>query len=215
MSWFTNLFRRVPKPVIPAPAMPTPANIPHTEEYLRLWDTMKVDPGKEGVVRARVQAIAAGRARYEAITRRTAVPWPIIGILHNMECGLDFGCHLHNGDRLTRRTHQVPAGRPVKGSPPFSFEDSAVDALEYDKLTTWNDWSVEGCLYKLEGFNGFGYRKVRNPDGSRGTDNPYLWAFSNHCDEIGKFVADGKFDPDAPTKQVGVALLLKGLWGQL
>jgi len=189
----------------------TPPKNPHAEEYRRLWDTMKTDKGKEAVVAARVAAIAKGRERYEGITAKTGVPWEIIGIIHNMECGLDFGCHLHNGDKLSKRTWQHPAGRPKTGMPPFTFDESAVDALQYDGLTKWVDWSIEGTLYKLEGYNGFGYRNVRNKDGTRGTDNPYLWAFSNHCDEIGKFTADSKFDPDAPTKQIGVALLLRGL----
>lgn len=56
-------------------------------------------------------------------------------------------------------------------------------------------------LYRLEGFNGFGYR-------SRGVATPYLWSFSNHYDR-GKFVADGHWSADARSHQCGSALLLK------
>jgi lysozyme family protein len=64
-------------------------------------------------------------------------------------------------------------------------------------------------LYVLEGYNGFGYR-------SKGIRSPYLWSFSNLY-EKGKYVADHQFDPNAVSKQVGSAVLLKllsegGLW---
>jgi lysozyme family protein len=39
---------------------------------------------------------------------------------------------------------------------------------------------------------------------------PYLWSYSDHYDK-GKFVADGKYNPDAVSKQVGAAILLKEL----
>ena len=48
-----------------------------------------------------------------------------------------------------------------------------------------------------------GYRK-------RSVATPYLWSFTNHYDK-GKFVADGKYDAEAISKQVGAAILLKEL----
>jgi lysozyme family protein len=60
-------------------------------------------------------------------------------------------------------------------------------------------------LYLLEGYNGFGYRR-------RGVPTPYLWSFSNIY-ESGKFVLDGKFDPNAVSKQCGAALMLKAVLG--
>jgi len=59
--------------------------------------------------------------------------------------------------------------------------------------------------FKLEGFNGFGYR-TRHPE----VLIPYLWSFTNHYQK-GKFVADGKFDPNAVSKQCGAAAILKPL----
>ncbi len=40
--------------------------------------------------------------------------------------------------------------------------------------------------------------------------SPYLWSFTNHYTK-GKYVADGKFDPNAPSDQVGAMALLKQL----
>jgi lysozyme family protein len=37
-----------------------------------------------------------------------------------------------------------------------------------------------------------------------------LWSFSNHYTK-GKYVSDGKFDPEAVSQQVGSALVLKRL----
>jgi lysozyme family protein len=131
------------------------------------------------------------------------MPWPFVGILHAMEGGFNFTTHLHNGDPLTRRTVQVPQNRPVSGQPPFTWRDSARDALQmkgYDKVS---DWSVPHMLYLWEKYNGMGYRPRRVP-------SPYLWSFSTVYSS-GKYVADGKFDTGAVSRQCGAALMLKAL----
>ena len=94
------------------------------------------------------------------------------------------------------------AGRPV-GHPPFKWEVSASDALVFDGLSTWTNWSLPGTLFVLERFNGFGYR---GPDIHILT--PYLWSFSNHYTK-GKFVRDNVFSPTAVSKQCGAAVLLR------
>jgi hypothetical protein len=53
----------------------------------------------------------------------------------------------------------------------------------------------------MERYNGFGYRP-------KGIHSPYLWSFSNHYTK-GKFTADGHFDGDAVSKQIGAAVLLR------
>jgi lysozyme family protein len=131
------------------------------------------------------------------------IPWAMIGVIHAMECGFNFACHLHNGDPLTNRTKHVPAGQPQMGTPPFSWENSAVDALTQEGFNTVTDWSIPHMLYLLEKFNGFGYRKMRKP-------TPYLWSFSNLY-EKGKYVADGRFDPQSASKQCGAAIMVKAL----
>jgi lysozyme family protein len=132
------------------------------------------------------------------------VPWFFIGLLHAMECSLSFKKHLHNGDSLDGRTWQVPAGRPKSGDAPFSFEESAVDALEYDKFAGKTDWPLAMMLYRMERYNGMGYRK------KFAIASPYLWSFTNHHVR-GKYVADGKWDPTALSKQIGAAVMLRDL----
>jgi lysozyme family protein len=172
-------------------------------EYDRLWDTCVVRTDKRASAAAIADRIVAHRDRYEAAGSPHGVPWYVVGIIHQLESSGDFTKHLHNGDPLTARTVQVPAGRPRNGHPPFTWEFSAADALTVDGLDTWRDWSVSGTLFVFERFNGFGYR---NPD--HRINSPYLWSFSTHYTK-GKYISDTVYDPNAVSAQCGTAVLLR------
>lgn len=174
------------------------------DEYVTMFESAKISADKTGKVRWYTDKLIEGRAAYEEIMADTKVPWYMVGLIHGMECGFSMQKHLHNGDSLKARTWQVPKGRPKDGSPPFQFVASAVDALSYDKLNDRNDWDLAHILYRLELYNGWGYRK------SRGMATPYLWSFSNHH-QRGKYVQDGKFDPNATSAQCGAAVMLRDL----
>jgi lysozyme family protein len=142
------------------------------------------------------------RPRYESVSNETGVPWFFIGAIHGLEASYNFRAHLHNGDfPLSARTRQVPAGRPIRWSAPYSWEASAKDALTLMGFVGKSDWTLERTLYRLEAYNGFGYRR-------RGVPSPYLWSFSNHY-EAGKFVSDGKWNPAARSQQCGAATTMK------
>jgi lysozyme family protein len=173
------------------------------DEYQRLFDGCIIDPARARAVDALASRIAGASERYDAVGRPLGIPWQLIGIIHCMEASLDFRTHLHNGDPLTARTRQVPKGRPQEGSPPFAWEVSATDALRLANLDRWSDWSVPGILYRLEAYNGFGYR-TRHPE----VLSPYLWSWSNQYTS-GKYVADGTWSPTAVSKQCGAAVLLR------
>jgi lysozyme family protein len=173
-------------------------------EYQNLFDTSIIDLSKYAAVDKCVDRITACRNRYEIVSSLTKVPWFFIGIIHNMECSGNFKTHLHNGDPLTKRTVHVPKDRPRNGEPPFTWEESAADALCMKGLDKWTDWSIPAMLFQFERFNGFGYR-------SRGIYSPYLWSFSNHYKK-GKFTSDGIYDPVAVSKQIGAAVLLRRLY---
>lgn len=170
-------------------------------EYQYLFDYCDIPDEKYNAVDSCVRKIVTAKARYEAVSGETGIPWYFIGIIHIMECSGDFGCHLHNGDPLTARTVHVPKNCPSHGHPPFSWEESAIDALKLKSLDKWTDWSVPGLLFQFERYNGFGYR-------SKGTKSPYLWSFSSHYKK-GKFTADGLFDPNSVSRQIGAAVLLR------
>jgi hypothetical protein len=97
---------------------------------------------------------------------------------------------------------RVPKGRPPTGDPPFTWEESATDALKLKRVHINRDWSIEKIAYVLEGYNGWGYR-LYHPE----VKSPYLWSFSNHYTR-GKYVRDGSWSPTAVSKQVGAMVLL-------
>ena len=173
------------------------------DEYRHLFDTLEVRGARAVEVDRLVDQALELKPRYGNIGAPLGVPWFFIAAVHLRESSFRVDRHLHNGDPLTGRTIQVPAGRPADGEPPYTFEHSASDALTMKKLHTVQDWSLPRLLYQLERYNGFGYR-------TRGLPSPYLWSFSHHYLR-GKFVADSKFDPAAVDKQCGTATLLRRL----
>lgn len=170
------------------------------EEYAALWGNMALQPSWVRAFQRDAQRILRNRERYEKVSAATNVPWFVIGLIHSMESGLDFDTHLHNGDPLTDRTVHVPRGRPLTGKPPFTWEESAIDALQHDDLTGVSNWCVEQIAYMLEAYNGWGYRYKRIP-------TPYLWSGSNNYVR-GKYVRDGQFDPNAVSEQTGAMPIL-------
>lgn len=183
--------------------MPFSFNAQSQSEYQRLFDTCVINPANLPDVNAVIDKIVAAKARYEGVGNKLNIPWYFIGIVHCMEGSLSFNKHLHNGDPLTARTVQVPPGRPKTGTPPFTWEFSAEDSLKMERIDQWTDWSIPGMLFKLESYNGFGYRNIQKP-----INSPYLWSMSNQYTK-GKFASDGKYDPNLKSKQTGAAVLLR------
>ena len=183
-------------------------------EYIKLYADCKPSPANVDSISKAVAKLYNNKKRYVDVTTNTTVPWYFVAIIHMMESGCDFTTHLHNGDSLRTRTVHVPPGRPTTGTPPFTWEFSAKDALQYEGfLDAKQIWDLPDILYKFEKYNGFGYRnpKVNIP-------SPYLWSMSNIY-KGGKFLeelgADGKyhgvFHPEAVSKQCGAAVMLKQL----
>lgn len=143
------------------------------------------------------------RNRYEAVGKSLSIPWWFIAGVHLLESGFNFTTHLHNGDSLSSRTHRVPQNRPLAGNPPFTWEESATDALTKEKLDNLQDWSLSRALFRWETYNGLGYRPRLVP-------SPYLWSFTTIY-QRGKYVGDGVFSPTAISKQCGAAAFLKAL----
>lgn len=165
-----------------------------------LWDGMEVTDSARFI--RPVKEIWKNEARYNAVAEFSRLPWQVVAVIHRRESDGDFNCHLHNGDPLNARTVHVPKGYPLVGEPPFSWEESAHDALALDGLsgkTGWDD--IATTLDRIERFNGLGYRR-------KGLPSPYLWAGTNQ-EPHGKFTEDGHFDPNAVDKQPGCAGLLK------
>ena len=172
------------------------------DEYAAWFAAAKIRPEFRESTDWHLTMMRQSRGRYERLGKRLGVPWAFIAATHGLEASFNFRAHFHNGDfPLSRRTRQVPAGRPPNWLPPSDWESSAADALRLLGFTGQSDWSLPRTLYRLEAYNGFGYRRA-------GRASPYLWSFSSLYSR-GKFVADGKFDPTARSKQCGAAVMLK------
>lgn len=135
------------------------------------------------------------KARYQAVSTRTGVPWWFIAVVHEREGSQNWGLSLAQGDPWNKVSVHVPAGRgPFK-----SWDDAAVDALVNCPPHAANnkDWSAGGALTMLEQYNGLGYY-------SRGKPSPYIWSGTDQY-QSGKYVRDGVFDPDAVDQELGCA----------
>jgi lysozyme family protein len=177
------------------------ANIAALKEVnARRWAAMHVNPAAiPALDRVAAQLVApVAMAHYQAVSASTKVPWWVIAVIHERESSQNWKDSLAQGDPWNRVSTHVPRGR----GPFTSWEQAAVDALEnaapYAARNT--DWSAGGTLTLLEEYNGLGYAK-------RGMPSPYVWASTNQYVK-GKYVADGRFDPNAVDRQQGCAALL-------
>ncbi len=168
------------------------------------WDNMHISAAKGPTFKAVADRLIFHKPRYEAVSKALAekgynIPWEFIAVAHNRESNGDFTTYLGNGQTLKKKTTIVPKGR----GPFNTWEEGAIDALlNAPPYAAKNkDWSIGGTLTKLEEYNGLGYA-------SKGVPSPYLWAGTDQYSK-GKYVADGKYDPNHVDTQLGVAGLLK------
>lgn len=104
------------------------------QAYEDLYSSMEIRLDKLSIVESNVDRILHYKSRYQTVGEPLLIPWYLVAIIHSMESGRNFSRHLHNGDPLTGRTTHVPSRRPKIGNPPFSWEESAIDAVESYKL---------------------------------------------------------------------------------
>jgi lysozyme family protein len=162
------------------------------------WQNAKLTRASEfGTVAARLAAPSA-KARYQAIEAKTGVPWFFVAVAHQRESSQDWSRSLAQGDPWNKKSTHVPKGR----GPFASFEDAAVDALTNcaPYAARNKDWRIGGLLTMLEQYNGLGYF-------NRGLPSPYVWSGTDQYVK-GKYIADGKFDPNVVDKQLGCAGLI-------
>lgn len=143
---------------------------------------------------------------YEGVQSETDLHWAFIGCIHQLEASGSWRSNLHNGQPWNKVTTWVP-----KGIGPFnSWDEAAVDALISLKQHISNG-TLSEYLRCAEIHNGWGYAIYRK------VNSPYIWSGTNHGIGVGKYVKDGKYDPSAVSKQIGIAAILLrgktlGLW---
>lgn len=180
-------------------------------DFSNLWSKTHIDPDRKDAASKWAMTIIRNRSRYEYVSQALGgkIPWFFIGALHYRESGCDFAGVLHNGQRILgtgKKTTWVPKGR----GPFNTWEESAIDALKLKNYQNETDWTIGACLYRSERFNGTGYHS-RIGDHGKIELTPYVFAGSNLHDKTSKYVEDGKYDPVAREKQLGVATIYKAL----
>jgi lysozyme family protein len=163
------------------------------------WAVAKLTRGPEFVPVAK--RLVAAKARYQAASDKTGVPWAVIAVIHQRECSQDWTGSLAQGDPWNRVSVHVPAGR----GPFRSWEEAAIDALVNcaPYAARNKDWNIGRTLVKLEQYNGLGYA-------ARGRPSPYIWSGTDQY-RSGKYVRDGVYDPNVVDSQPGCAGLLMAM----
>lgn len=147
---------------------------------------------------------ANNKATYEDIAKEAGLPPKLVAALHYRESGCNFNTYLHNGDPLGKPTVNVPKGKLF-----YNFRDSAIDALSEKQYLidryqlTADTTDMAAILSFAECYNGLGYY-------NKDRVSPYVLSGTNVY-EKGKYVADGKFDPNTVDAQPGIYLLIKSL----
>lgn len=152
---------------------------------------------------ARRLTVPTALARLGRVFDATKIPVVVQATIGERECGFDFTKNWGQGDPLTHPSIHVPKGRPPLGAAPndrfpVSWEYAAIDAFTVcDKLNVISvpAWYLAYACWKWEGFNGFGYR-------AHGIRSPYVVGGTN-LQQPGKYVADGKYDPNHMDAQLG------------
>jgi len=155
--------------------------------YRTLWDSIEILPDWQERVVAAAALVRKGAVRYSGFP----APWEFVGVIHFMECACNFNRQILNGEPWNLETTLHPEGK----GPWRDWQHSTDEALRHRALRTLGD---------IEAWNGMGYC-------NRGMNSPYLWRGSNHGEGVGKYIADGRYDPHAESKQVGAAVILFAL----
>jgi lysozyme family protein/peptidoglycan hydrolase-like protein with peptidoglycan-binding domain len=179
----------------------------YKDAYERNWDSLEVRYQVIADAKRQAERLLDGKQTYLQIEGRTGVPWWFVGLCHYRESAFNFETYIGNGQPLCNRTTIFPKGRgPFTG--PNAFVDGAIDALRIEGFVGASDWGIARVLFRLEGFNGYGYHE-------HGVNSPYLYGGSTLYGPpealAGKYVRDGVFDPSFIDTQLGTAVILKSL----
>jgi lysozyme family protein len=174
-------------------------------EYAALLAAMRVDPARENELAERAAAVVKladkHRDEWAEVTAKTGVPrlWGIASF--ERESSSNYSCSPAQGDPWDRVSVHVPRGL----GPYANWGDSCVAAYGIDKLNDVraSNWTWTRSCYEGELYNGFGPR-------AHGRHTGYLWSWTNIYTG-GKYVEDGKWDPDVHDRQCGMVPMMAAL----
>lgn len=167
-----------------------------------------LSPDQQFAMRKFVQNYQTNKARYESVAEKTDMPPELIAALHWRESTGNFGTYLHQGDPLGQPAKRIPYNIPVFND----WESAAIHAINLKKgiqqrfgITKATGQTDPAALSTYaEYYNGKGYFNKNRP-------SPYVFSGTSSY-QGGKYVADGKYDPNAVDRQLGVYSMLSNLW---
>jgi len=174
-------------------------------EYTALLAAMRLDPAREHELAARAAVVLElserHRDEWAEVAGKTGVPrlWGMASF--ERESGSDYSRSPAQGDRWDRVSVNVPRGL----GPYACWGDACAAAYAIDKLDEVSaaNWTWPRAAYEGELYNGFGPR-------AHGRHTGYLWSWTNIYTG-GKYVADGKWDPDHVDEQCGMVPMMAAL----
>ena len=177
-------------------------------EHVDNLDETQMDLSGHGQSVDRLQKVwEEHREQYEAVANQVDLPAELIAALHYRESSFNFNTYLHQGDPLGRPAVHIPRDIPVF----HEWAPAAVHALGIKKnvqrdvgLTKESNDLAAMATYS-EYYNGLGYDY-------RGIESPYVYGGTNQY-QSGHYVADGRFDPNAKDRRLGVVAIVRILKG--
>jgi len=182
-------------------------------KYGALWTKANILPKRAAEVNAVATRLVApaAKARYQAISTTTGVPWWVIAVIHEREADQNWNSQLGQGDPLDQISRHVPRGRgpffnhPTDPPGQDAFYRGAVDALQNcpPYAARWKDWSPGGTLVILVMYNGLGYE-------AHNENSPYIVGATDQ-EQPGKYTGDDIYSAAVWDTQIGCAAMLKAM----
>ena len=174
--------------------------------YRDAYEKAEVLPEAQGLLQTTCDRIMLHKAEYELAVKDTAIPWEFPALLHCLEADNDMRCQFFNGAAWYLKITVWP--KQTVG-PWKNWQEAAHDALYgevkgFPMFSGMEDWDYPRLFCRAECWNGPGYANMNLP-------SQYLLGLTNICVGVGKYVADGKYDPKAQTSDIGVIPLYKEL----
>lgn len=178
-----------------------------SEQYYRdLYETVDVIPEAKELLQISCNKIMLHKADYVKAVEGTVIPWEFPACLHMLEADCDMTRQFFNGYTIRLATRVWP-NQNIGPWP--DWQASAHAALHgevkgFPNFAGMTDWDEYRILCRAECWNGTGYATMNKP-------SPYIWGMTNHGVGTGKYTADGKYNENATTNQIGIGALLKEL----
>lgn len=122
--------------------------------------------------------------------------------------------HFANGEKIIGTGKKTSKLWPYGLGPADTWSDSVLQALDYErnhsskfKQLVNKDMDFGQALEASEIYNGHGFR-------TKGVYSEYNVGFTNFSEELGRYVADGRYNPNARVTRPGVAAFVLYLLGK-